>query len=893
MCIPSGAWGCDRSASVKSISEIIEALRAPAIGRDSQGSRKIDEVRSQFVPPTLHLDVISEAFAGLDGEARLEMLSGLLSDAGLVERGTLDQVVARLPVTICPLTRSEASSKSSWLAQSTRATWVSSFNDEAKWNKSHESDVPYRFVHFYGYKGGQGRSTLLALLAKALADDGYKVLAIDADIEAPSLDLLLGASADSFAQTIMGLCGWSDEFRPIAGAYSVRSGGRVDLLPCRPRTENADLDFALLVATAPLDGRIYERAATRMLRLLDAQADKYDVVLLDHRTGIASSVLPLMARLPGSAVVFARTDFNTASVPSELRRVVRSIFSSATSIPGAFVSFSLDPNKAAAAERSSVEARLREQLLGELADVMEANARDAHDDQFVAPDLSLNWIDWYHDRALLDSMLPNVEKLQSDNKGSLRLLRESLALPLGRKQARHAVRAIDLSRSVATSLSGAKDAGQFIHIPEIENLFAEGNPYSYILGRKGTGKTRLLRELSASGLGTPILVAADEEGTAALQSKSIECEAWLEACEYDASRFWWSLLHMAIENPADASTKKALTAHLSNGIDPKYVADRLRIKSSVIQLASPRVFLVDGLETLVRAASIKNFVAALFEMMGTIQNDTSLASRLTIRAFVREDLAADSTQNVEQQMEGRNIRLKWSAASILNFAVSRLPTLSWISSAFKGVCEDISRSWSSVERGSLSEQDSTEYLLRIFPARLRRNNLSTATFLRLYFSDAGGDETNKATFYPRLYLSFLKKLDDLAGKSTAPIDEDGHISSNLLNRAYDDASGEFINETKQELSHLLSLESEGDDVADDNTKVAKFLAAFSGLSTPFVLEELVENLRAKTGFSGKSVRESLQRMKSVRMFEDRPGYAGWWRVGQLYKMGLNMKYVRV
>lgn len=880
---------------MKSISEIIASLKSLTELQTGDTVPYLLELRTKFVPPTLHLDAISDAFEGLDTDARLEGLQKWLDNAHLGEPMLLANAMARLPVTINPLTLEEANAKQKWLDQSSRASWVSLFIDEPQKRCVAKEDASQKYVHFYGYKGGQGRSTVLALLAKALADDGYRVLLVDADIEAPSLDLLFGVSGDSFAQTLMGLCGWADEFQPIAGAYSGRLNGRIDLLPCRPRTEGADLDFALLVATAPLDSRIYEQAAEKLQKALAIRSDRYDVVMVDHRTGVASSVLPLMSRLPGAAVVFARTDFNTATVPSELRRVVRSIFSSTSSVPGVFVSFSLDPNRAAAAAKSPVEARLREKLLSELAEVIESTDGSDPAMQVSTTDLSLNWIDWYLDRALLEPTLPNVAKLQSDNISSLNLLREALALPIGRRRDPTAARTIiDLVVKSATSLSGAKDAGQFIHIPEIEKLFVQGNPYSYILGRKGTGKTRLLREMATRGLGTPLLVAADEGSTSALQSQSIEAQTWLERCNYDAPTFWWSLVRVAIERTPDMPIGQLLSDYSSRNQSPIALADRLQIKSLLVQLTSPQVFLVDGLETLVPAVSIKAFVAALFELMGMIQNDTSLASKLIVRAFVREDLAADSIQNVEQQMEGRSIRLKWSAASILNFAVSRIPTLDWIKVQFAAVCKEIDDQWSVVERGSLSEQEATELLLHIFPARLRRNNLSTATFLRLYFSDAGGDDTNKATFYPRLYLSFLKKLDALASESSSPIDSTGRIDSSLLNKAYDEASGEFINETKQELSHLLSLEYEDNGLQrdDDQTKVSKFVAAFAGLSTPFQHEVIVGELRSRTKFSDKSVRESLQRMKAIRMFEDRPGYAGWWRVGQLYKMGLLMKYVR-
>ncbi|CAE6692398.1 hypothetical protein LMG22931_00432 [Paraburkholderia nemoris] len=853
------------------------------------GTGRLSNVNVKYVLPTLHVDPVSDLFAGLDFDERLSLLQEWLDQTAGSESLVLSDIMAHLPISISPCTEEEARTKQEWVSTATQASWVTSFLEQ-RLPQPPLAKTSAKFVHFYGYKGGQGRSTVLAMLAKVLADDGYRVLVVDADIEAPSLDLIFGVSASTFSQTLMGLCGWAKETRPIAAAYSGRLEGRVDLLPCRPRTENADLDFAVLVATAPLDSRIYERAADRLMSALPTGDDAYDVILVDHRTGIASSVLPLMNSLPGAAAVFARTDFNTSSVPSELQRVVRSIFASTASVAGVFVSFSLDPNRSSSAANSPLEARVREQLLDILASVLE-DAPDAEDPVSTA-ELTANWIDWYHDRALLSDVLPDVASLQTDNLDSLNRLREVLALPIGRRRPPEPLNSPNKESEVRTSLSGAKDSGQFIHIPEIEKLLVPGNPFSYILGRKGTGKTRLLREMAARKLGQPLLVAADEDSTSGLQSHSIECTEWLKVCQQDPHLFWWSLLRIAIERTDDTPMGQ-LVGELQNA-DIAIYTNRLTIKSLLTNLSEPRTFLIDGLETLVPASSIKQFVAALFELMGTIQNDPAIARRLTIKAFVREDLAADSIQNLEQQIEGRSVRLKWSASSILNFAAARILTLDWMRIQYKDVCDDIIKSWETVKLGLLSEQEATELLLRIFPARLRRNNLSTVTFLRLYFSDAGGDDTYKATFYPRLYLSFLNKLDAIAAASSEAKDVDGRIDSSLLNKAYDEASREFISETKQELSHLLLLQYEEQVTEDDDdtTKVTKFIDAFNGLSTPFQHETIVTELRRKTNFTEKSVRESLQRMKSIRMFEDRPGYAGWWRVGQLYKMGLLMKYVR-
>ena len=46
---------------------------------------------------------------------------------------------------------------------------------------------PGRVITFYSYKGGTGRSMALANIAWILASNGYRVLVIDWDLEAPGL----------------------------------------------------------------------------------------------------------------------------------------------------------------------------------------------------------------------------------------------------------------------------------------------------------------------------------------------------------------------------------------------------------------------------------------------------------------------------------------------------------------------------------------------------------------------------------------------------------------------------------------------------------------------------------------------------------------------------------
>ncbi|MEH6917357.1 P-loop NTPase, partial [Priestia megaterium] len=68
-------------------------------------------------------------------------------------------------------------------------TWKSGAKG-ARVKKSKDVNRPPR-VTFYSYKGGVGRSTSLAIVARLLAKEGFKVAVIDLDLEAPGVNSLL------------------------------------------------------------------------------------------------------------------------------------------------------------------------------------------------------------------------------------------------------------------------------------------------------------------------------------------------------------------------------------------------------------------------------------------------------------------------------------------------------------------------------------------------------------------------------------------------------------------------------------------------------------------------------------------------------------------------------
>lgn len=162
-----------------------------------------------------------------------------------------------------------------------------------------------RVAHFFGYKGGQGRSTVLACLAQKLAHEGAKVLILDADIEAPSLDVLFGVKPNGPGSTLLGLVRKAPTILPVP-ALQGRDGGEVRLITCRPRDEAYDIDFAAFAMQTSLVPGILTDAIARIRAWASEQ--RFDAVLVDHRSGMAMTTLTWMKALPGPVAVFTKLD---------------------------------------------------------------------------------------------------------------------------------------------------------------------------------------------------------------------------------------------------------------------------------------------------------------------------------------------------------------------------------------------------------------------------------------------------------------------------------------------------------------------------------------------------------------------------------------------------------
>jgi MinD-like ATPase involved in chromosome partitioning or flagellar assembly len=852
--------------------------------------RKIfQKVDVKYAHPSLYILCVDDQFQSFDEDVRRTIFLEK-TDIDFEELELLE-AAATISLELC--TESERQSKFFFLDDDEAAQhWLPLLDETIRENLAVSLPEAIPAIHFYGFKGGQARSTVLAMFAKSLAADGYRVLVVDVDIEAPSLDLLFDVSAPDVSTTLMGLCGWSNDFSPVQALGSLHSRGAIDIVPCRPRSDNYDMDFAAFSIRAALDISTISNGLKRLKAYIAALEDtkKYDIVLFDHRTGIAPSVLPAIREWRGPTVIAVRPD----GLSTQAIGAFASLFAQNPDNPGAFICFSLDAEDSRAAIFQRVPQQIQE-LLGELSRAIARGAETEieHEEDDLPPEaLQKYWVSWFADRALFSALSPPLERLGSENQNSLGQLREVL----GFAGTHHPVVAESVSMPRVSSPSGAMDPGWFIETTEISRLFLPSSSLSYIVGRKGTGKTRLYKEMISRELAEPLFASADFSG-GGVKSQSTVYSLLLESCNGDFKVFWWSLLAIALSasnSTNSAEFDSAVTEWCNQSPEQRKEQGTAHFAVKLAgQSIRKRFFLIDGIETAVPSAQLRVFIEEMLLFMLTIQSDSKLSAFIFIRVFLRTDLLRNATQNIEQQTSHRKLELRWDSDSIFNFVLARIELLDWFNENFRDACDLIRQSQSEIRAGKVSRTNYEPLLLSIFPKKLRRNNLQTITFFETYFSDAGGDNQERASFYPRLFESFLNQITVVAkNRSDKGLNalEDGRVTHSVVLEAHAAASAAFITEVTQELYALLNLDN---DDSLNRRLVDSLIASFEGQPTPFSVEEIVKSLQhLVNGLEASKIRDALQRMREVGIFEGRPGYPGQWRAGRLYKSALRMKYVR-
>lgn len=859
-------------------------------------SRLLDEARRaysllevRYLHPSLYLVCVDPSFGALEHDQRTNIFLNKLS----VSPADAEAVFSASGVILQLVTPEERRNDLGFLTDAPAAHHWIEFLAGSTPSRRTAASLSHKILHFYGYKGGQARSTVLAMLSKALADDGYRVLAVDADVEAPSLHRPYGATIIAPESTLLGCVQYGMPAVPQA-VYLPKgsSPGQVDMLACKPAGHAYDLDLAVFALHTSLNPDLLQKG----FEGITASVHDYDVVLVDHRSGLGSTVLPLTGTFPGSSILFIRLDEQS----EEAYSYFEILLSQNPDMPGMFVSFSLDPEDSAEKTVGRQGERVRS-LLDLLAEAIELGAQpDGSDDLDRAvsgEDLSGYWLSWFHDRSFFSRSAPAVDQISADNRTTLSKIRELVGLQSPKRL--HGVKPNNLEsrfdgRRELTN-SGNSDQGLLIQTEALRSLIIPSSPFTYVLGRKGTGKTRLARVLAERQLGIPLLVADDFPSAEVILSSDPtlkDLAGLLPAVE--AEKLWWILLD-SVANSEASGRHQAFGAWLENiRASSSHVVSVSEIVRRLKDAQERRVYLIDGVETAFNSTQMTTFVEGLFRFLSSVQSDAQLSQKVTIRLFIRTDLVRRAVENVEQQIEGRSLRLSWDTQSILNFALSRICELEWFRRHFGDTAAKLDNELDRLANGAVSEPECNDFLLEVFPGKIRRNNLLTLTFLKDYFSEGQGEN---ASFYPRIYDTFLRSIANpsIIGGKAARIQqiEDGRVAQPLIIAAHDYASKEYLNQVAAELANLVQL---SEHPKENQDRVESLITSFGGLQTPFEVEACVDavsaSLRPQFSIERERVREALQLMKQVGIFEDRPGFPGWWRAGRLFKNALGMKYIR-
>jgi MinD-like ATPase involved in chromosome partitioning or flagellar assembly len=364
-------------------------------------------------------------------------------------------------------------------------------------------------VTFYSLRGGVGRSTALASVARLLTQERkFRVLCIDMDLEAPGLAELFGVSAalheDRGVLALLARLEF-DDVDVLPHVLPVDDAGRLFCLPAgrlgpayADRLANLDVELWYREQRNPLH---------RLLAGVAASTLRPDAILVDSRTGFSPIAGPLLFDVSDLAVIFFHPQ-SQAREGTELltramlhRRTSRLATRPLTPEPRFVVSpMPPGPSSIRYAERAS------EWVASWLRPLSRARGGAA---SLSAVD-ALHVVNYNADVAYRDQVTGELSALapyQQISDWVLQLVPEASPVdgPPGDKSALLA----ELSFDTGTAETQDSLLEDFVETEQVRRAASSRVPL--IVGRKGTGKTALFRWLAESPSDAAVVVAAPNQ----------------------------------------------------------------------------------------------------------------------------------------------------------------------------------------------------------------------------------------------------------------------------------------------------------------------------------------------------------------------------------------------
>ncbi|MFG2297311.1 tyrosine-protein kinase family protein [Streptomyces sp. NPDC048603] len=627
-------------------------------------------------------------------------------------------------------------------------------------------------VTFYSLKGGVGRSTALAAVARKLSGEhGLKVVCIDMDLEAPGLDSLFGIESRVEADqgTVSALLQYEFEDGPqiLDHVLPVDDSGRLFCMPA------GRVDGHYAARLRSLEPEIWYRERVNALhRLIDEVRSSNlspDVILIDSRTGVSPVAAPLLFDVSDMAIVCFHPHGQARNGTELLTRALlrattrRRAAHSLTPEPR-FVVSPMPPGISATrlAERAKtwVEGWLAPLVTGR-DDVASA----------LSPEEITHVVPYNPDVAFSDTVATAKGQLAPYARIAdwiLQIVPEPVSDRAQRRQSSErkgeALRQLSFSTGTAESLDSEEFLQDYVVTRQVNETADPEVPL--ILGRKGTGKTALFRWLAAGRIEgwRPVLVTTPqlkERPDWSFGPDSYKAiDSVLRAEGMDWSSFWQVLVALAIHrmqpqpelgapHAAMAEIKegefaavKAVSEVLQDPMGPLECAEWMRRLESV---GGPGLLLLfDGLDTAFgHSADARSRRAAAISGLLTKQADLApRLHRVRFKILVRQDIWQGLRFENKSHFFGLSKRLQWEDREeyfkvVLKRAIR--------AAGFRQALVDIDAGLTAMDVASWSPEQVTLAWNALVGERMRGERTAfTANWVWNRLADGNGDHSPRA-----------------------------------------------------------------------------------------------------------------------------------------------------
>lgn len=472
---------------------------------DSEGERVL-VIRDKFAG--VRLSVVSERFAALSNADRRKIILDVVPD----------EDIASLSLTTNSELAAEAERSSNEDAVRELPLWADSLADggatpELRVNlasSQQEQLEPPIITTFYSLRGGVGRSTALTHTAFNLANQGLAVLCIDMDLEAPGLASLFGVEAEAAArdgvvEILSGIDIEGEAPSNLADAFirvpTANANDRLELLHAGILSPAYARDLSLI------DPESWYREELNPLRVLVQgirdleETVRPDVVLIDSRTGLSPIAAPLLFDLADMAVIAFLPHPQARAGTQLLTRALLGARSARVGIDGS--RFTPEPRFVVSPVAPSEEnyARAERRAIEWISEWL-APARDAEGGKPFDDLEEIIQVIGYNEEVAASDSVRNSRSHEAYNPiaqwiagivASSGSVKDDAALGVGGPSKIEVLDSLSFTGQTADGQSAEDLQDIFVSTESVAAALHPGT--RLVLGRKGTGKTLLFRQM--------------------------------------------------------------------------------------------------------------------------------------------------------------------------------------------------------------------------------------------------------------------------------------------------------------------------------------------------------------------------------------------------------------